>query len=286
MRTVLICHDNNNPSEKGFGWLLSTLTHFDDPSLNYEGMGRWLVSFSDLAGIVVLRQKPERIFRAVRHEIKRVGYCRFIDVLAFRLYYRLKEQHKDKFWEKTEIEKLRAAYPKNIDDVPKIFSHSPNTKEVENFIKAIKPDIMIARCKELIKEDIFSIPLKGTFVTHYGICPEYRGGNGCFWALANNDPELFGMTLLKIDKGVDTGPVYGYYSYPYNELKESHIVMGNRVVFDNLELLKEKLIEIFNEKAQPITTSGRRSRNWGQPWLTKYLKWRKTVKKRSSLSIT
>jgi len=35
---------------------------------------------------------------------------------------------------------------------------------------------------------------------HPGICPEYRNSHGCFWALANDDPERVGVTLLQIDK--------------------------------------------------------------------------------------
>ena len=50
---------------------------------------------------------------------------------------------------------------------------------------------------------------------HPGICPEYRNAHGCFWALANRDLNKVGMTLLRIDKGVDTGPTFGYYTYPY-----------------------------------------------------------------------
>jgi methionyl-tRNA formyltransferase len=79
---------------------------------------------------------------------------------------------------------------------------------------------------------------------HPGICPEYRNAHGCFWALANGDSARVGMTLLKIDKGVDTGPVYGHYTYPYDERHESHVVIQHRVVFENLEALREKLEHI------------------------------------------
>jgi len=92
------------------------------------------------------------------------------------------------------------------------------------------------------------------------------------------------MTLLKIDKGVDTGPVYGYYSYPYDEVKESHVVIQHRVVLENLEALKTKLIEIGNGMAVPLDTSGRRSAAWGKPWLTSYMKWRRRVRKTVSES--
>ena len=76
---------------------------------------------------------------------------------------------------------------------------------------------------------------------HPGVCPEYRNAHGCFWALANGDAERVGMTLLKVDAGVDTGPVYGYYGCRYDESRDSHVVIQSRVVFDNLDTLRAKL---------------------------------------------
>jgi methionyl-tRNA formyltransferase len=158
-------------------------------------------------------------------------------------------------------------------------THSPNSPEAESFIREHRPDIMLARCKTLLKESIFTLPAKGTFVMHPGICPEYRNAHGCFWALARNDKERVGMTLLRVDCGVDTGPVFGYYSYPFNGLKESHVVIQHRVVLDNLDALEGKLREIYDERASTLDVSGRASATWGQPWLTSYLKWKKRAKR-------
>ena len=40
-----------------------------------------------------------------------------------------------------------------------------------------------------------------------GINPKYRGMNGAYWALANNDAQNFGTTVHLVDAGVDTGAV-------------------------------------------------------------------------------
>src|SRR5258708_4874260 len=108
---------------------------------------------------------------------------------------------------------------------------------------------------------------------HPGICPEYRNAHGCFWALARRDLDNVGMTLLRIDKGVDTGPVFGYYRYAFDERTESHVLIQLRTVFENLDVLAEKLIEIAQGTAVPFDTRGRTSAAWGQPWLTRYLSW-------------
>ena len=52
------------------------------------------------------------------------------------------------------------------------------------------------------------------------------------------------MTLLRVDKGVDTGPVYGYYSYAYDERTESHSVIQKRMVLENLDAVRDRLLDI------------------------------------------
>jgi hypothetical protein len=254
MTTLLICHA--------------------DDRLNLTGLARWLAAFSELRGIVVIHEPNRRIRKRVRREIERVGIARFPDVLAFRGYYRLVHAARDRRWEQQRLHEICAAYPPLSPSIPVLHTPSPNSREVVEFIRKNQPDMMIARCKTLLKEDVFSIPSHGTFVMHPGICPEYRNAHGCFWALANGDTERVGMTLLRIDSGVDTGAVYGYYTCTFDDVSDSHTVIQHRVVFDNLDQLRNKFEEIYLGNAVPIDTSGRASAAWGQPWLTRYLSWK------------
>ena len=254
MKTLLICHDG--------------------AQLDQVILARWLNSFSDLVGIVIIQEPPSRVWRRVRREVKRIGALRFFDALAFRFYYRFFLFGKDQRWERHELRERCLQYGDIAADTAIFKTSSPNTQEAETFIRKMNPDLVVARCKVLLKESVFSISAKGTFVMHPGICPEYRNAHGCFWALANRDLNKVGMTLLRIDKGVDTGPVFGYYTYPFDEVRESHIVIQHRVVLENLDALRSKLLEIFNGTSIPLNTSGRPSAAWGQPWLTRYLEWK------------
>ncbi len=240
-------------------------------------MARWLASFSDFSGSIVIREESSRMRARIRREIKRIGLVRFLDVLAFRLYYQRKLAAHDSAVEKELLNKLEKRFPET--SAPELITPSPNSPESQKFIQDAAPDIMIARCKTLLAERIFSIPQVGTFVMHPGVCPEYRNSHGCFWALARRDLDRVGMTLLRIDKGVDTGPVFGYFTYPYDERSESHIVIQNRVVFDNLEAIQATLEQIFRGEAVAIPTAGRESAAWGQPWLTRYLSWKRSAAK-------
>lgn len=262
MRTLLICHD--------------------DAHLIREGMGRWLASFSDLAGIVVIKERNKRVYTRIKREIRRVGLMRFPDVVLFRIYHGILNSGKDQSWEDEKLAELRKTFPADIDSVPVLETFSPNSKQAKAFILEKQPDLMIARCKTILRKSVYSIPGTGTFVMHPGICPEYRNAHGCFWALANDDLDNVGMTLLKVDEGVDTGSVYGYYSYDFDELNESHHVIQERVVWDNLKQIEEKLLDVHAGEAVPLDTSGRKSATWGQPWLSAYLRWKLTARRRAN----
>jgi hypothetical protein len=254
MRTLLICHDG--------------------ALLDRDGLARWLASFTTLVGIVVIREDGGRMRQRVRREVRRVGPARFLDVLAFRAYYRLFVAGRDRAWEAGRLRAMHDRFAPLDASTEVLWTHSPNTPEVAAFLRRLAPDVTVARCKTLLKEEIFSVPTLGTFVMHPGICPEYRNAHGCFWARATGDRDKVGMTLLRIDKGVDTGPVYGYF-YPGPDASdaESHVVLQHRVVLDNLDAIRERLEEIRAGRARPLDTSGRKSNTWGQPWLTSHLRW-------------
>ncbi len=249
MRTLLICHE--------------------EAPLDRDGLVRWLGSFSTFTGTVVIREPGGRLRKRIAREVRRVGWWRFLDVLAFRVFHRLTRAADDRRWERAALDRLRASYP-NRPDATELIVSSPNSSETEAFIAERQPDLVIARCKTLLNERIFSIPSLGTFVMHPGICPEYRNAHGCFWAMATGDRGNVGMTLLRIDRGVDTGPVFGYFRVDVRP-GESHVIAQHRTAVEHLDAIRDKLIEIAAGAAVQVDTTGRPSATWGQPWLTAFL---------------
>jgi methionyl-tRNA formyltransferase len=253
------------------------ICHHDEP-LNRYGMARWLASWSDLAAVVVVREPAARVRRRVRRELERVGLLRFLDVLAFRVYQRLVLSAKDRATEREMLDRVERRYSELPPSVRIVETDSPNGADIEALLREIRPTFMIARCKTILRKAIFTAPTQGTFVMHPGICPEYRNAHGCFWALARRDMERVGMTLLRVDAGVDTGAVYGYFTCDFDERRESHSVIQDRVVFDSLDAIREVLQRVLAGAAQPVDTSGRASHVWGQPWLTSYMRWKRRAR--------
>ncbi|MFM9960008.1 MAG: formyltransferase family protein [Planctomycetaceae bacterium] len=264
MKTVLICHE--------------------DARLDQLGLAGWLASFSELAGIIVLREPRQRMWQRVRREYRRSGLVRFADVLAFRVYYRLSLAKRDRAWEEAEVNRLTRLYPAPALAPRVCVTSSPNSPEAKAFLAELEPDVVLARCKTLLKPDVFTIPRLGTYVLHPGMCPEYRNAHGCFWALANNEPQKVAVTLLRIDAGIDTGPVFGYYTCEFDSVQESHVVIQARSLTANLDAIRRKFAEIELGTAQPLETRGRASAVWGQPWLTKYFCWKSTARREAHAS--
>src|SRR5439155_13238072 len=87
----------------------------------------------------------------------------------------------------------------------------------------------------------------------------------------------------RIDRGIDTGPVYGYFRVDADPIAESHVVIQHRAVLDHLDAIRETLLEIARGRATEIDTSGRRSATWGQPWLSAYVRMRRNARRRVRL---
>ena len=258
-RSVLVCHAESR--------------------LNREGIARWLASFTDLVGLIVIEERGGRLWARTRRELTRIGPLRFLDVIAFRLYYRVVHARADARWLTAQLARLARRYGELPATLDVLRTPDPNSPEAEAFLRRLAPDLMLVRCKRILKERVFSIPPTGTFVLHPGICPEYRNAHGAFWALAERDLGKVGLTLLKIDRGVDTGPVYGYYSYDFDEVRESPLVIMMRLALENLDGLRDRLLEIHGRRATPLDTTGRPSATWGQPWLSRYLRWKRDARR-------
>jgi folate-dependent phosphoribosylglycinamide formyltransferase PurN len=258
MRTALICHAGNRSSR--------------------EVLPAWLASFSELVAIVEIGEPRSSVVPRLRAEVRRSGW-RLLDVLAFRAYYRVRHAGRDAQLMASLDDELAARYAAPPAGVPVLQTADANSEPTREFLERAAPDIVFARCKQLLRPEIFNVARQGTVVVHPGICPEYRNAHGCFWALARRDLDRVGATLLRIDEGVDTGPVLGYYTAPYDEVTESHVLVQHRVVFGNLDRIAADLAAFASGALAPVDTSGRDSRVWGQPRLSDWVRWKRAARR-------
>lgn len=82
---------------------------------------------------------------------------------------------------------------------------SVNNREIINLVHGLKPNLIFVNGTRIISKQIIDKLGIKMINIHVGITPKYRGVHGGYWALYNENKELFGTTLHYIDSGVDTG---------------------------------------------------------------------------------
>ena len=88
-----------------------------------------------------------------------------------------------------------------------IISKRINSKKIIDILKKIKNSIfVVAGFSQIFKKSILKIS-KVILNLHAGKIPEYRGGSPLNWQIINNE-KYFGLSILKMTKGIDNGPVY------------------------------------------------------------------------------
>ena len=251
-RTVLLCHE--------------------EEELHRIGIARWLACETRLAGIVLVREPGASLRRRIRREYRRSGLAGLLDSVLFRVYHRFRFGAESARWRRATLAALEARYPADLAGIPTLVTADPNSPAVASFVASCAPEVSLAFLKHILRPNLFRIPPAGTLVMHPGICPEYRNSHGCFWAIVRGDFGRVGMTLLRIDEGVDTGPILGYFRRPPDEWSDSPLILQHQVVMENLPEILPLLRRIADRSAAPLTVSGRPSRAWGQPRLSAWLR--------------
>jgi methionyl-tRNA formyltransferase len=80
-------------------------------------------------------------------------------------------------------------------------------REITEEIKKMAPDIIVVVAyAQIVPEEILSLPRFGCINIHGSLLPKYRGASVIQAAIMNGDRET-GVTVMKMDKTLDTGPI-------------------------------------------------------------------------------
>jgi methionyl-tRNA formyltransferase len=74
-------------------------------------------------------------------------------------------------------------------------------------IRSLHPDLIaVAAYGQILPQTLLDLPAFGCLNVHTSLLPKYRGAAPIQWAILNGDAET-GVTIMKMDAGLDTGPV-------------------------------------------------------------------------------
>ena len=86
----------------------------------------------------------------------------------------------------------------------------PERARSEEFLaqlRGLQPDLIaVAAYGQILPQSILDLPRYGCLNVHTSLLPRYRGAAPIQWAILNGDPET-GVTIMKMDAGLDTGDI-------------------------------------------------------------------------------
>ena len=78
---------------------------------------------------------------------------------------------------------------------------------VQAQIRALEPEIIVVVAYgRILPPEVLAIPPRGCINLHVSLLPRYRGAAPIQWAVLNGDAET-GVTIMKLDEGLDTGDI-------------------------------------------------------------------------------
>ncbi|KPK25556.1 MAG: hypothetical protein AMK69_14015 [Nitrospira bacterium SG8_3] len=74
-------------------------------------------------------------------------------------------------------------------------------------IREMEPDMaIVVAFGQILKKNLLTIPAWGVINIHASLLPKYRGAAPIQWAILNNESKT-GLTVMRMDEGLDTGPI-------------------------------------------------------------------------------
>tara|TARA_B100000886_G_scaffold296523_1_gene223754 strand:- start:8783 stop:9610 length:828 start_codon:yes stop_codon:yes gene_type:complete len=120
-----------------------------------------------------------------------------------------------------------------------------NTGEILEKLKKTKPDILLVFGTGLIKKELIDI-IPIILNLHLGLSPFYRGTATTIWPFINKQPEYNGATILKLDEGIDSGPILKLVLAEYEKFE------GSQNIHRINNILNKKAIEVIIQEAESI----------------------------------
>lgn len=134
----------------------------------------------------------------------------------------------------------------------------PEKARDEQFVaglKALQPDLItVAAFGQILPKNILDLPRFGCLNVHTSLLPKYRGAAPIQWAIANGDTET-GVTIMKLDAGLDTGEILTQRTTAISAADNSQ-TLHDRLAQLGAELLVETIPGYVAGRVQPHPQDG------------------------------
>jgi methionyl-tRNA formyltransferase len=119
------------------------------------------------------------------------------------------------------------------------------------FMREQAPElIVVAAYGQILPQSLLDIPRAGCLNVHGSILPKYRGAAPIQWAILNHDAET-GVTIMKMDAGLDTGAIVSIVTTPVQATDNAQ-TLHDRLAALGAELLIRTLPGYLSGEVQPV----------------------------------
>jgi methionyl-tRNA formyltransferase len=123
--------------------------------------------------------------------------------------------------------------------------------EARDLFARLSPDLLVVVAYgKLLPPWLLALPRYGAVNLHGSLLPKYRGAAPIQWAIANGDPET-GVCTMRLDEGLDTGPVYACEKTPIDP-DETVQQLSSRLSVMGAELMRRTIAGIVARTLQPV----------------------------------
>lgn len=118
-----------------------------------------------------------------------------------------------------------------------------------------RPDVVVVVAYgKILPEEILSLPPHGCVNVHASLLPSFRGASPIVWAVRSGVPES-GVTLMLMDKGMDTGPVLKTLAFSLRE-DETSGSLAEKMMESGPDFLVGGLLDYLDGNLHPVAQDG------------------------------
>ena len=162
------------------------------------------------------------------------------------------------------------------EDIPVLQPERSTEPGFVEQLRALAPDVgVVVAYGHILRPSLLAIPKHGMINVHPSLLPELRGAAPIEWAIING-LEKTGVTIMRMDAGMDTGPIL--HQIPHHipddvtagELAEHLAEMGAQALVEALAMLEQEGLKARPQHGAHATYAPKLTREiaripWGEP---------------------
>jgi methionyl-tRNA formyltransferase len=136
---------------------------------------------------------------------------------------------------------IRVCQPKKVRD-----------EETIELLKSFRPDfIVVAAYGKILPKAVLEIPVYCCLNVHASLLPRWRGASPIQHAMLGGD-KTTGVTIMKMEEGLDTGPVFLKSREISIEAEDNTLSLGEKLSAEGAVLIAEAMEKILKGEIVPV----------------------------------